>query len=77
MHITTSEKSLEYSYPSSPHAEEYGQASTGCWMVAIYTTAGDEVGRKAFESKDDAMEAFNSIDAPVYLWSHKNSEEAS
>jgi len=73
MKTTTTEKSLEYAYPSSPHAEEYGHAVAGCWMVAIYDTEGNEAGRKAFESKEEAKEAFGSLNIPVYRWSHKNS----
>ena len=72
MKITTTERSLEYAYPSSPHAEEYDHASTGCWMVAIYSTDDEEVGRKAFGSKEEATEAFDSLDIPVYHWSHRN-----
>lgn len=70
MKITTTEKSLEYAYPSSPLAERYGCAATGCWLVATYTTEGVEVGRRAFDSKDEAKGAFAAVESPVYRFSH-------
>ena len=53
-------KSLEYAYPTSKNANDYGCAKTGCWMVATKTKDHTPVGRKAFDSKKAAQAAFNA-----------------
>ena len=64
-------KSLEYAYPTSDTAKKFGYHDKGCWFVVIRGADSEAIaGEKAFDSKADAFEAFNAIDANVYKWSH-------
>lgn len=69
--METTTKSIEYAYPSSDSAKKFGYQGEGCWFVVIRGAESRTiVGEKAFDSKAEAVEAFNAIEAKVYKWSH-------
>ena len=69
--METPTKSLEYAYPTSDNAKKFGHHDKGCWFVVIRGAESETIaGEKAFNSKAEAVEAFNAIEAKVYKWSH-------
>lgn len=65
-------KSLEYAYPTSDNAKKFGYYEKGCWYVVIRGAESEAVvGERAFDTKAEAVEAFNAIKTETYTWSHK------
>ena len=58
------EKSVEYSYPTSPAAKGFGLGKTGCWTVCV--NGGDIA---PFPTERQAIDAAYKIDLPwSYSW---------
>jgi len=70
--METTTKSLEYAYPTSDNAKKFGYYEKGCWYVVIRGAESKTVvGERAYNTKAEAVEAFNTINAETYKWSHQ------
>ena len=69
--METTTKSLEYAYPTSSKANQFGYGNEGCQYVVIRGAESESiVGERAFASKAEAVKNFKAIDAKTYKWSH-------
>ena len=61
--MTTDTKSIEYAYPSSPRATQFGYGIDGCYFITIGKKRRENYG--VYATKDDALVAFARINLPV------------